>query len=457
MRNVKTYQYPDSPVFYRTLTKALPKIVRGQGCWLEDESGKRYLDACGGAFAANLGHGVAEIAQAIGEQAAKIAYVNGTAFTSEPAEELAAELSSLAPQGLDKAYFLSSGSEAVEAALKLARQYWVEVGQPGKHKVIARTPGYHGNTLLALSASAREHYKKLYGPWLVRCPMIPAPYHYRCPCGGGADDCPACTGRALEEAIEREGADTVAAFIAEPVGGSSTGASVPRRDYYDVIRAICDQHQVLFVADEVLAGAGRTGKWLSLEHFGARPDIVTMGKGISGGYVPLSAVLAGRKLLDPIMKGSGALKHAQTFSHVPTICAAGLAAVRYIEKHELVKRAAATGLVLQAELARLKNLDGVGDVRGLGMLAAVELVADKKTKRPFSRALKAAERFTAHAQEEGLVVWPNVGQADGENGDLLMLAPPFIITKEEIGELVSRFSAALTKTLRELSAKGGSR
>ncbi len=457
MEPVTKTQYPDSPVFYRALDKALPKIVRAEGCRLYDDAGKEYLDASGGAFVVNVGHGVREIAEAIGAQAAKVAYVNGTAFTSEPAEELAAELSALCPWPGFKSYFLSSGSEAVEAALKLARQYWVESGQSGKHKIIARTPGYHGNTLLALSASARGHYKKLYGDWLVKCPMIPAPYPYRCSCAGAAD-CPACTGRALEEAISREGADSVAAFIAEPVGGSSTGASVPRPEYFKTVREICDRRGVLFVADEVLCGAGRTGRWLALEHFqGARPDIVTMGKGISGGYVPLSAVLAAPRVLEPIARGSGALKHAQTFSHVPTICAAGLAAVRYINKHQLVARAASVGAVLQRKLAALKDLPAVGDVRGLGMLAGVEFVKDKASKTPFPRSLKFAEAFTAAARDAGLVVWPNVGHADGDNGDLAMIAPPFVIPEAEIDLLVARFSAALTQTLDSLSAKGGVR
>lgn len=450
----KEYRYPDSPVFYRALNRTLPKIVKGEGCWLFDQRGRKYLDASSGAFAANIGHGVKEIGEAVATQMAKVAYVNGTAFTSEPAEELAAELAKLSPKGFDKAYFLSSGSEAVEAALKLARQYWFERGRPGKHKIVARTPGYHGNTLLALSASAREHYKKLYGPWLVKCPMIPAPYAYRCACAGAAD-CPACSGDALEECLSKEGAETVAAFIAEPVGGSSTGASVPRPDYYKRIREICDKNDVLFIADEVLCGAGRTGKWLALEHFGALPDIITMGKGISGGYVPLSAVIAPRRIIDPLAKGSGALKHAQTFSHVPSICAAGLAAVRYIEKNKLVARAAKTGAVLQEKLADLKQLAGVGDVRGIGMLAGVEFVADKKTKRPFARALKMAETFTENAQQEGLVLWPNTGHADGENGDLAMIAPPFIMTETEISELVARFTTALEKTLDQIAAKGG--
>lgn len=446
-----THRYPEGHVFYRSLDRAVPKIVRGEGCFLYDEDGKDYLDACGGAFVANLGHGVGEIADAIAAQARKVAYVNGTAFTSEPAEELAAELSALAPKGLDKAYFLSSGSEAVEAALKLARQHWVEKGKPGKHKVIARSPGYHGNTLLALSASARAHYKKLFGPWLVECPMIPAPYAYRCPCGGAGADCPACTGRALEDAVRKEGADTIAAFIAEPVGGSSTGASVPRKDYFKTIREICDRHEILFVADEVLTGAGRTGKWLAVEHFGAEPDILTMGKGVSGGYVPLSVVMAGRKVLDPLVK-SGGLKHAQTFSHVPTICAAGLAAVRYVKKHGLVAVAEARGRALHRALAGLLELPAVGDVRGLGMLAGVEFVRDKTTKAPFPRAKKFAETFVDEALKAGLVVWPNVGHAGGEDGDLVMIAPPFAISDDELRALVDRFKKALDLTVERATA-----
>jgi adenosylmethionine-8-amino-7-oxononanoate aminotransferase len=430
-----SFGYPGGHVFYRDLTRSFPRITHGAGCWLYDDQGKRYLDACGGAYVANLGHGVAEIAAAIGEQASRVAYVNGTAFTSGPAEELADELAKRAPPGLDKVYFLCSGSEAVEAALKLARQYWVEAGKPEKHRVIARTPGYHGNTLLALSASARGHYKKLFAPWLVDAILIDAPYPYRCACAGRTD-CPTCSGDALEEAILRAGPDTVAAFIAEPVGGSSTGASVPRPGYFARVREICDRHGVLFVADEVLTGAGRTGRWLAGEHQGARPDIVTMGKGITGGYAPLSAVLARSSIVDVLARGSGALKHAQTFSHNPLGCAAGLAAVRYIARHGLVERAAATGRVLHDRLASLGDLPSVGDVRGLGMLAGVELVEDRATRRPFPRRSKVAERLIAAAQERGLVLWPNVGHADGENGDLLMIAPPFVITEAEIDQLV---------------------
>ncbi|MBI4425482.1 MAG: aspartate aminotransferase family protein [Elusimicrobia bacterium] len=442
-------RYPDSPVFYRKLTRSFPTIVRGEGCWLVDDTGKRYLDASGGAFVANVGHGVQELADAIGAQAARVAYVNGTAFTTPAAEELAAELVKLGPRGLDKYYFLGSGSEAVEAALKLARQYWAERGKPRKTKLIARTPGYHGNTLLALSASARPHYKAAFGGWLVDVAMIPAPYPYRCPCRGEAPDCPACSGSALEDAIRREGADTVCAFIAEPIGGSSTGASVPRPDYYRRVRELCDEHQVLFIADEVLTGAGRTGTWTALEAYGVTPDILTLGKGLSGGYVPLSAVAAGRKLVDTLAAGSGALNHAQTFSHNPVACAAGLAAVRHIARHKLVERCRAMGETLHAKLAALRSLPAVGDVRGRGLLAGVELVEDKASRRPFPRALKVAETFTEAALEEGLVVWPNVGQAGGD-GDLLMIAPPFVVAESELDELVVRFSRALERTFQRL-------
>ena len=447
MPSRETTRYPDSHVFYRDLTRSFPRIVRGEGCYLFDDQGKRYLDACGGAYVANLGHGLTEIAQAIGAQAARVAYVNGTAFTSGPVEELAAEIVSLLPPGQEgKVYFLSSGSEAVEAALKLARQYWVESGKPEKHRIIARNPGYHGSTLLALSASARGHYKRLYQPWLTDVAMIPAPYAYRCSCRG-AYDCPACSGSALEQAILEAGPETVAAFIAEPVGGSATGASVPRPGYFRRIREICDRYEVLFIADEVLTGAGRTGMWLAMEHFGELPDITTMGKGISGGYAPLSAVIAPRRILDVIAQGSGALKHAQTFSHSALGCAAGLAAVRYIKANRLVERAATAGKLLQERLQSLGAEPGVGDVRGIGMLAGVEIVADKATRAPYPRRLKVAETLVQKAQEMGLVLWPNVGQADGESGDLVMIAPPFLLTEAQIDELCTLLQTALERTL----------
>lgn len=407
-----------------------------------DEAGRRYLDGCGGAFVANIGHGVREIAVAMSKQASRIAYVNGTAFTSEPVEELARELAALAPGDLEHIYFLSSGSEAVEAALKLARQYWVESGRPEKEAIISLAPGYHGNTLLALSASARPHYATYFREWIVDVHRVPAPLAYRCECRGLDVSCAICSGTALEAKILELGADRVAAFIAEPVGGSSTGASVPRDDYWRTIRAICDRHDVLFVADEVACGAGRTGTWSALEPYGVTPDLMTMGKGIAGGYVPLSAVAAPRRIVDVLARGSGSLMHAQTFSHHPVLCAAGLATVRYLRDHALVARAAEMGRVLHDKLAALLELPHVGDVRGRGMIAGIELVLDRETRTPFPRSAKVAERFTEAAQRAGLVVWPNTGHVNGVDGDILMLAPPFVIEPLQIDELVTLFRTA---------------
>ena len=451
------HQYPTGHVIYRKLTKHYPLVVRGEGCYLYDDTGKRYLDACGGAFVANLGHGLTEIADAMAAQAGRFGYITGMSFTSDAVEALAAEIADLSPGDLDHAYFLTSGSEAVEAALKIARQYWVEMGRSTKQKVLALTPGYHGNTLLAMSASARGHYKKLFEPWLVDVRFIPAPYSYRCACRGGEPACPACSGDALEQAIVREGPDTVAAFIAEPIGGSSTGASVPRPEWYRRVREICSRHGVLFIADEVLCGAGRTGSWSVMETSGVTPDLMTMGKGIGGGYAPLSAIVAPRRIIDVIANGSGAVLHAQTFSHHPVLCAGAMAALKYLREHKLIDRCAKMGRVLHQRLASLLALPHVGDVRGRGLLAGVEFVYDKATREPFGRAAHFAERFTEAAQAAGLMVWPNVGQADGTNGDLVMIAPPFVITEEQIEEIVTLFGTVLEGTVRATRYSGSIR
>ena len=446
--------FPETHVFFRKLTSRLPVIERGEGCWLYDKDGNAFLDACGGAFVVNVGHGVAEIADAMAEQARRLAYVSGIAFSHDPVEEFAAEMAALAPGDLDKVYPLSSGSDAIEAALKLARQYWLESGRARKHKIVALAPAYHGNTLLALSASAREHYRKTFGDWLVDVVRIPAPYAYRCECGGVPPYCPACSGAALEEAIIREDPETVAAFIAEPVGGSSTGASVPPPDYFRRVREICDRHDVLFIADEVLVGAGRTGTWSALEPSGVVPDVMVLGKGIAGGYAPLAAVVAPTRIAEVFARGSGALNHAQTFSHHPVLCTAGVATLRYLREHRLVERCAAIGPVLQRRLARLAELPHVGDVRGRGLLAGVEIVEDKETRAPFARQAHVAERLMGAALDAGLVVWPNVGHADGTRGDTILIAPPFIVTEEEIDMIVDRVELALAAA--GLTMKGSS-
>jgi adenosylmethionine-8-amino-7-oxononanoate aminotransferase len=436
-----------SHVFYRSLRRQFPVAVRGSGCWIEDADGRRYLDASGGAFVVNIGHGVREVADAMAAQAADLAYVNGTAFTSEPVEALADAIAARSPGDLDRVYFLMSGSEAVEAALKLARQYWVELGRPAKRKILALAPSYHGNTLLALSVSKRGHYQSIFSDWLVPVPRVPAPYSYRCACHGVGAPCPACDGTALEAAILAEGPENVAAFIAEPIGGSSTGASVPRPGYWRTVREICDRYEVLLIADEVLTGVGRTGTWSAIASYDVVPDLMTLGKGIAGGAAPLSALVAPERIVDVLRRGSGALMHAQTFSHHPVSCAAGLATLRYLDAHDLVGASARKGVVFHEALAALRTLPHVGDVRGRGLLAGIEFVDDVETRRPFPRAARFTERFVEAAFAAGLIVWPQVGQAGGGDGDVILLAPPYVISDSEIAQLVDRLRCTLHEVM----------
>jgi adenosylmethionine-8-amino-7-oxononanoate aminotransferase len=384
-----------SNVFHRKLTRSYPRIVRGEGCWLYDADGRAYLDGVGGAFVVNVGHGVREIADAVGRQAERLAYVNGTAFTNGPVEELAAEIARRSAGDLELVYPLSSGSEAVEAALKLARQYWVETGAPGRRTIVALSPAYHGNTLLALSASAREHYTTCFRDWLVEVVRVPAPYPYRCECYGVAPLCPACSGEALEQALLRAGPDTIAAVIAEPVGGSSTGASVPAPEYWRAVRATCDRYGILLVADEVLTGAGRTGTWSALEPYGVVPDIMTLGKGIAGGYVPLSAVVAPRRLAEALAQGSGALLHAQTFSHHAVLCAAGVATLRYLREHALIERCAAIAPAFHERLSSLRELPCVAGACWLASSSWPTRPPGRRSRgRPASRSGSPRRRST---------------------------------------------------------------
>jgi adenosylmethionine-8-amino-7-oxononanoate aminotransferase len=436
-----TYKYPESFVFYRKLNKKFPKAVSSQGCFILDENGKRYFDASGGAVVVNIGHAVPEIADALAGQARVLPYVNGTQFTNDAVEALSAELAEVLPDPLQYSYFLSSGSEANEAAVKLARQYWYEKGIRSKWKIISRTPSYHGNTLTALSLSGREHYRTVFGPLLTEFPRIKAPDAYRHP------GCSACTGEMLEEEILKQSPDTVAAFIAEPIIGSSAGAVVPTQEYYSRVSEICRKYDVLFIADEVMAGMGRTGKWFSFQHYDFIPDILVTGKGINGGVVPLSGLVARREIVDQLAAGSGYFNHAQTYSHTPVTCAAGVATLRYLKKHKLVERAAEMGEVLAERLQELREYRVVGDIRGKGLMWAVEFVEDRKTKKPFARTEKFAERFTDAAFQNGVILWPNVGHVDGTNGDLVMIAPPFVVTDEEIADFIKRFKKSLEQTI----------
>jgi adenosylmethionine-8-amino-7-oxononanoate aminotransferase len=435
------YQYPDSFVFYRKLNKPFVRAVSASGSTIIDEDGKKYLDASGGAVVVNVGHGVPEIANSVAEQIRELAYVNGTQFTNQPVETLAAELAEILPGTLKYSYFLGSGSEANEAAVKLARNYWYEKGVKSKWKIISRTPSYHGNTLATLSLSGREHYRAVYGPLLTDFPRIPAPDPYRNPDSKGS------TGEILEEEILKQGADSVAAFILEPIIGSSAGAVVPTPEYYKNVARICQKHNVLIIADEVMSGMGRTGKWFSFQHYDFIPDIMTLGKGINGGIVPLSAVVAKKEIVDLLASTSGYFNHAQTYSHTPVICAVGVATVRHLKKNHLVERVAQMESAFFEKLNELRSFPVVGDIRGKGFMAAVEFVKNKDTKEPFARSEKFAETFTDLAFKNGLILWSNVGHVDGTNGDLVMVSPPFTISLEEISELVAKFKQTLEQML----------
>lgn len=437
-----TPRYPESKVFYRRLDHEFPRVVSAEGATLVDESGRRYLDASGGAMVANVGHGVEELAGALAE-AARLGFVSGAQFTHRYVEDLAQELAEVLPENLQHSYFLASGSEAVEAAVKLARQYWVEKGRERKWKVISRFPSYHGNTLTALSLSSREHYRRIYGPLLNEFPSIAAPDSYRHP------NSDASSGEVLETAIQENDPETIAAFIAEPIIGSSAGAMVPREDYYERTREICRRHDVLYIADEVLCGMGRTGRWFAFEHFGVVPDILVLGKGLNGGLAPLSAVIAGREIVEVLAKTSGYFNHAQTYSHTPVICAAGLATIRYLKRERLVERCAAMEQPFFERLEALREIEVVGDIRGRGLLAGIEFVADRATKEPMPRSDRFAERVTSAAFENGLIIWPNVGHVDSARGDLVMLAPPFTVTEEEIDQVVERLAQTLEAVSEE--------
>jgi adenosylmethionine-8-amino-7-oxononanoate aminotransferase len=436
-----------SKVFRRRLSGwTYPEIVRGEGVYLWDREGRRYLDGSSGAIVVTVGHGVPEIAEAIREQAARLAYIHGTEFTSTPMEELAALLAPRAPVDDARLFLVSGGSEATETAIKLARQYQVAKGRSGRYKVIFRWPSYHGSTLGALSISGRPTLRETFTPLLSEMPHIPAPYAYRCALPGCGPACSLECARALETTLKAEGPDTVAAFIAEPVIGASAGAVVPPPDYFPIVREICDRYGVLFIADEVMTGIGRTGKWFGIEHWGVRADVVTTGKGLTSGYLPGGAVLVKGEIVETLKAGGG-FHHGFTYSHHPVVAAVGLAVSRYVERHGLVERARVQGAYLQERLQRLLDLPAVGDVRGLGLMAAVELVQDRRSKTPYPPGARLAQAVQAEALRRGVNVYASGGQVDGA-GDLVMVGPPLVVERDQIDEVVAVLGDAIAAVTR---------
>lgn len=439
-----------SHVLYRKQKRRKPTISHGEGIYLWDTAGKQYIDASGGAIVVNVGHGVQEIADAVRAQAVQVSFAHATMFTSRPLEELADRLSERLPIPDARLFFMTSGSEANETAIKLARQIQIAQGESLRYKVIGRWGSYHGATLGMLAITGKPSMRRHYAPLFTDMPHIPPVYCYRCPFGLTYPECGLRCADELEEEIKRQGPETVAAFIAEPIGGATLGAVVPPDEYWPRIREICDAYGVLLIADEVMTGMGRTGRWFAVEHWDTSPDILTLGKGLSGGYLPLSVTAARGNLVDLVWEKLGDFNHGGTFSHQPVAAAAGLATLRYLEDHKLIAHAETLGERLGEKLhAAFDDHPHAGDVRGRGLMWAVEIVADRETKRPFPPSAHVAARVFDEAFANGLIVYTISGGVDGVSGDHVMVAPPLIVGEVQLDEIVARLLTTIEAIMTE--------
>ena len=442
-----------SRVLHRSLRETPPRAIGGEGVWLIGEDGRRILDASGGAAVSCLGHQHPSVIEAISRQASKLAYAHTSFFSSEPAEALADKLVGHEPGGLGYAYLVSGGSEAIEAGIKLARQYFIEIGQPQRRHFIARRQSYHGNTLGALAAGGNAWRREPYAPLLSTAFSHVTPafaYHEKRDNESEAD----FVGRLaaeLEAEFQRLGPENVAAFIAEPVVGATAGCVPAPEGYFRAVREICDRHGALLFLDEVMCGMGRTGTRHAWEQEGIAPDIQAIAKGLGGGYQPIGAMLASTRIVDVIRDGSGAFQHGHTYLAHPMACAAALEVQRVIEDEQLLDRVKTLGAQLERRLTeRFGNHRHVGDIRGRGLFQAIELVADRATRAPFDPALKLNQRIKAIAFEGGLGCYPAGGCMDGRSGDHVLLAPPYIATPDDIDMIVDRLGHAVDSALKSV-------
>lgn len=430
-----------SHVLRRVLTGDQPVIVKGEGAFLIDATGKRYLDACGGAAVSSLGHDNKAVRAAVARQMETLSFAHTGLFTNQPAEDLADHLIARAPEGTGegRVMYLGSGSEAMEAALKLARQYHLENGQPERARIIARMPSYHGNTLGALAVSGHAGRRAPFAPLLVDVEHIDAAYAYRFQHAGESEAAFALRmANQLEERILTLGPDTVAAFVAEPVVGASLGSQPAPAGYFKRIREICDTYGVLYIADEVMCGMGRTGSLFALEQEGIAADITTMAKGLGAGYQPIAAVMAAEKVMAPILAGSGKLWNGHTYMSHAVATAGAMAVMKEIDDRNLLTDVRSLGAQLETGLRdALQDHPHVGDIRGRGLFWTVEMVADRATKAPFDAARNLAGRVLKAAMEAGVICYPSQGCADGTSGDHVLLAPCFTSTPEEIDQIVA--------------------
>ncbi|MBC5768270.1 aspartate aminotransferase family protein [Ramlibacter albus] len=436
---------PNTQVIHRHLHHLPPTAVAGQGMWITDSEGRRYLDASGGAAVSCLGHGHPDVIAAMHAQIDKLAYAHTGFFTTDVAEELAARLVATAPAGTSHVYFVSGGSEAVEAALKMARQYFLEKGEPQRTHFIARRQSYHGNTLGALAVGGNAWRREPFAPILIDATHVSPCYPYREQREG---ETPQQYGQRLanelEAAIERVGRDKVIAFVAETVGGATAGVITPVPGYFKAVREVCDRHGVLLILDEVMCGMGRTGTLHACEQEGIAPDLLVVAKGLGGGYQPIGAVLAQQRIVDAMTRGSGFFQHGHTYLGHPVACAAALAVQKVIERDGLLARVRELGAKFEAMLHEaFDSRVHVGDIRGRGLFWAVELVEDRASKRPFDPARKLHAKVKSRAMAEGLMVYPMGGTVDGRYGDHVLLAPPFVAGETELRLAVERLQGAI--------------
>jgi len=440
-----------SAVLRRSFRKPFPSAVRGEGVYVWDSDGKRYLDFSGSAAVNLIGHGVPEISAAIAEQARNLEFVHTSQFTTPVAERYARQLLEFAGDSFAGGciYFTCGGSEAIETALKLARQFQVETGHPERFQIVSRSQSYHGSTLGALSVSGNKRRREIYLPMVREFAHIGIPYCYRCAfdCSDGCRNCGQQYASGLETAIV-DAKGTVAGFITEPVSGATLGAVVPPPGYLEKLREICDRHGVVLIADEVMTGMGRTGRNFAVEHWNAAPDILVAAKGLSSGYAPLGAVIANKRVVDAIANGSGSFLHGFTYNAHPLSVAAGEAVLGYLLRNDLVRAADSSQRNspagrLSESLQSLMKLGSVGDVRGIGLLWGIEFVADKSSKQPFPQSLNFAAQVGSAAARRGVLVYPMQGSIDGVSGDHLLIAPPAVISAEETRWAVEQLGDAI--------------
>jgi adenosylmethionine-8-amino-7-oxononanoate aminotransferase len=427
----------------------MPVAVGGEGCYLIDSNGKRYFDGSGGAAVSCLGHGDPDVTQAIKDQLDHVGFAHTGFFTSEPAETLADTLITHAPEGLERVYFVSGGSEAMEAAIKLARQYFLEIGQPKRHKIIARRQSYHGNTLGALAAGGNLWRREPFAPLMIDTTHISPCYAYRDRREDETEDAYGLrVANELETEILRLGPENVMAFLAEPVVGATAGAVPPVPGYFKRIREICDQYGVLLILDEVMCGMGRTGTLFACEQDGISADILCIAKGLGAGYQPIGATLCSGAIYAAIEEGSGFFQHGHTYIGHPVACAAANAVLVKLTDGGLVGRAAMMGEKLQhALVSTFGQHPHVGDIRGRGLFRGIELVEDRATKSPFDPKRGVAGKLKKAAFEAGLICYPMSGTIDGQRGDHILLAPPFILEDQHLDEICGKIDTAMKQAL----------